>query len=123
MVCGSFSGDDFDLLYRRNENCQMEKRKATDDFKVTDEMREWIEIEKQKGNVASEIDISHATQKFIVHNEGKKHKFWIQQWKLWMMNERPKQAVVVPLTASQKQVQLFRELDEEGAAAYAYLDE
>ncbi len=98
----------------------MEKRKAADDFKVTDEMREWIEIEKQKGNVASEIDISHATQKFIVHNEGKKHKFWIQQWKLWMMNERPKQAVGGYMTASQKQAQLFKELEEE-TGAYDYL--
>ncbi len=92
-----------------------------DDFEVTDEMLEWIEIEKQKGNVASEIDISHATQKFIVYNEGKKHKFWIQQWKLWMMRERPKQAVVVPLTASQKRVKLFKELEEE-TGAYDYLN-
>jgi uncharacterized protein YodC (DUF2158 family) len=91
-----------------------------DDFEVTDEMLEWIEIEKQKGNVASEIDISHATQKFIVHNEGKKHKFWIQQWKLWMMNERPKQAVGGYMTASQKQAQLFKELEEE-TGAYDYL--
>ena len=92
------------------------------DFEVTDEMLEWIEIEKQKGNVASEIDVSHATQKFIVHNEGKKHKFWIQQWKLWMMRERPKQAVVVPLTASQRTVKLFKELAEETDAYDKYLD-
>jgi len=92
------------------------------DFEVTDEMLEWIEIEKQKGNVASEIDVSHATQKFIVHNEGKKHKFWIQQWKLWMMRERPKQAVVVPLTASQRTVKLFKELAEETDAYDKYLN-
>ncbi|MEJ7861792.1 MAG: hypothetical protein WKF90_09165 [Pyrinomonadaceae bacterium] len=84
-----------------------------DDFKVTDEMREWIEVETQRGNVASGIDINHATQKFIVNNQGKKHRFWIQQWKLWMMNERPKQATASYMNASQRQVEQFRRLAEE----------
>jgi uncharacterized protein YodC (DUF2158 family) len=92
-----------------------------DDFKVTDEMLEWIEVETQRGNVASGIDINHATQKFIVHNQGKKHRFWIQQWKLWMMNERPKQAAASYMNASQRQVEQFRRLAEEDP--YADLDD
>lgn len=84
-----------------------------DDFKVTDEMREWVAVETQRGNVANGIDINHATQKFIVHNQGKKHRFWIQQWKLWMMNERPKQAATSYMNASQRQTEQFRRLAEE----------
>jgi uncharacterized protein YodC (DUF2158 family) len=88
-----------------------------DDFKVTDEMLEWIEVETQKGSVASGIDINHATQKFIVNNQGKKDRFWVNKWKLWMMNERPEQSSSAYMTASQRRVQLFKELAEEDSFA------
>ncbi len=76
-------------------------------------MREWVEEETQKGNVKSGINIDRATQKFIIHNDGKKKSNWINQWKLWMMNERPKQAAASYMNASQRQVEQFRRLEEE----------
>ncbi len=92
-----------------------------DDFKVTDDMREWVEEETHKGNIKSDINIDRATQKFIIHNDGKKKSNWINQWKLWIMNEKPEQSSSGYMNASQRQTEQFRRLAQENP--YADLDD
>ncbi len=84
-------------------------------------MREWEEEEMQKGSVESGINIDRATQKFIIHNDGKKKSNWINQWKLWIINEKPEQSSSGYKNASQRQVEQFRRLAQENP--YADLDD
>jgi hypothetical protein len=53
-------------------------------FEVTDEMLQWAERE-----LVADIDLSNATKKFLLYNEGKSAKDWERRWKKWVLDERP----------------------------------
>ncbi len=83
------------------------------DFKVTDEMRKWVEEETREGRVKCGINIDQATHKFLLYNADKKKSNWINKWKLWIVNEKPEQSSSGYMTASQRQVEQFKRLAEE----------